>query len=205
MQPAEIPAPTLLSYAVPFWITLHLLINAAPYWATGHSTELRCTLAALRSIELSCTLSYTAPPLWASSPQLSYLHLTWATLNPTELRWTLLSYAVPYWATQHHVSYTTAYLSYLQYPYLYAILSNVGLSGTGISVPQSDTGMLRYRTEMLDARMPMPTASASMPMPSYAFSQVTFEACTFRMMVFGYDYFFDRTKQIVHDIVYKHV
>jgi hypothetical protein len=44
MQPAELPSSTLLSYAVPFWNTLHLLSNAAPYWATGPSTELRCTL-----------------------------------------------------------------------------------------------------------------------------------------------------------------
>jgi hypothetical protein len=27
--------------------------------------------------------------------------------------------------------------------------------------------MLRYRTEMLDAGIPMPAASPSMPMPSY--------------------------------------
>jgi hypothetical protein len=45
---------------------------------------------------------------------------------------------------------------------------NGGLFGTGIRVPQSGIGMLRYRTEMLDAEIPMPAASASMPMPSYA-------------------------------------
>ena len=33
---------------------------------------------------------------------------------------------------------------------------------------QSGTGMLRYRTEKLDARMPMPAALPTMPMPSYA-------------------------------------
>jgi hypothetical protein len=33
---------------------------------------------------------------------------------------------------------------------------------------QSGTGMLRYRTEIHDAGMPMPAASTSMPMPSYA-------------------------------------
>jgi hypothetical protein len=32
---------------------------------------------------------------------------------------------------------------------------------------QSGTGMLRFRTEVRDAGMPMPAASASMPMPSY--------------------------------------
>jgi hypothetical protein len=32
---------------------------------------------------------------------------------------------------------------------------------------QSNTGMLKYRTDMMNAGMPMPVASASMPMPSY--------------------------------------
>jgi hypothetical protein len=32
---------------------------------------------------------------------------------------------------------------------------------------QSDTGMLLYLTEIQDAGMPMPAASASLPMPSY--------------------------------------
>jgi hypothetical protein len=32
---------------------------------------------------------------------------------------------------------------------------------------QSGTGMLRFRTEIQVAGMPMPTASTSMPMPSY--------------------------------------
>ncbi len=32
----------------------------------------------------------------------------------------------------------------------------------------SGTGMLRYRTEMIDAGIPMLAASAFMPMPSYA-------------------------------------
>jgi len=32
---------------------------------------------------------------------------------------------------------------------------------------QSGTGMLRYRTEMMNARIPMPAASASMSMPNY--------------------------------------
>jgi hypothetical protein len=33
---------------------------------------------------------------------------------------------------------------------------------------QSGTRMLRYRTEIQDAGVPMPVASAWMPMPSYA-------------------------------------
>jgi hypothetical protein len=41
-----------------------------------------------------------------------------------------------------------------------------GQSGTGIRGTQSSTGLLRYRAEILDARMPMPAASAWMPMPS---------------------------------------
>jgi hypothetical protein len=40
---------------------------------------------------------------------------------------------------------------------------------TGIRVIRSGTGMLRYRTEIQDAKMPMPAASTSMPMPSYEF------------------------------------
>jgi len=45
------PAPsTLLSYAAPFWTMLNLMSNAEPYWATGRSTELCCTL-----------LNYVAP------------------------------------------------------------------------------------------------------------------------------------------------
>ncbi len=35
---------------------------------------------------------------------------------------------------------------------------------------QSGTGMIRYRTEIQDVGMPMPPASALMPMPSYASS-----------------------------------
>jgi hypothetical protein len=40
-------------------------------------------------------------------------------------------------------------------------------SGTG-------TGMIRYGTEMMDAKMTMLVASASMPMCSYAFWEATF-------------------------------
>ncbi len=80
MQPAELPSPTLLSYTAPLWTTLHLLSNAAPYWAMGHSTELRCSL-----------LSYPVPNKLRAAQ-----HLNWATLHPTD-GWTLLSYTVPYW------------------------------------------------------------------------------------------------------------
>jgi hypothetical protein len=37
----------------------------------------------------------------------------------------------------------------------------------GSSPTQSSTGMLWYRTEILDARMPMPAAFSLKPMPSY--------------------------------------
>ncbi len=36
---------------------------------------------------------------------------------------------------------------------------------------QPSPGMLRYRTEMQDAGIPMPAASASMPIPSYAIDE----------------------------------
>ncbi len=82
----------------PFWITLHLLSNAAPYWAMGHSTELRCTLLSPLSCDapywatVRCTLlSYAAPPDEPAHPNL-------ASLQSTEQHWTLLSNAEPYWA-----------------------------------------------------------------------------------------------------------
>ncbi len=44
-----------------------------------------------------------------------------------------------------------------------------GLTVTGIRLPQPGAGMLRYRTEMLDAGIPSPAASASVPMPRNVF------------------------------------
>ncbi len=55
---------------------LHLLISAAPNWATLNPKELFCTL-----------LIYAAP--------------SWATLHFIELHCTLLSYAAPSWTTLH--------------------------------------------------------------------------------------------------------
>jgi hypothetical protein len=51
-------------------------------------------------------------------------------------------------------------------------------SGTGMNknydaANQSGTGMLRYRSEKLDAGMPMPAASTSMPMSSYIYYVLT--------------------------------
>ncbi len=140
-----------------------LLSYAAPYWATLHLTVLRWThKAELRPIELRCTLlSYTQNP-------------NWATMHPTELRWTLLSYAEPYWATLYptELHYSPTELPSVLVPLCnFVKCRNAGLSGTGIRVTQSGTGMLRYRTEMLDAGIPMPAASVSMPMPSYAREQ----------------------------------
>ncbi len=35
---------TILSYAAPYWVTLHPILSyAAPYWAKLHPTELSCT------------------------------------------------------------------------------------------------------------------------------------------------------------------
>ncbi len=90
------PAPrpscrTLLSYAVPYWASLHskelcctLLSYAAPYWAMLHPLGLRCTL-----------LSYTAP--------------YWAMLGTNEVSCTLLSYAALYWATLHPIELRCPY------------------------------------------------------------------------------------------------
>jgi hypothetical protein len=49
---------------------------------------------------------------------------------------------------------------------------------------QSSTGMLRYRTEIQDAGIPMSAASTSMPMPSYDnsysdMSQAPFLSCSY--------------------------
>ncbi len=132
------PRGTLLSYAAPYWATQYPLSCASPYWAKVHPA------------------SYTAPPYELAHPK-------WTTLHPTELLCSLLSYAAP---CELHYSQTE--LPSLLVPLCnFAKCRNARLSGTGISAPQSGTGMLRYRTEMLDAGIPMPAASASMPMPSY--------------------------------------
>ncbi len=92
-------------------------------------------------------------------------------LHPTELRWTLLSYTEPTELRCSLLSYAAPcelHYSLTELPSVHIPLWNfvgkcwnAGLSGTGISVPQSGTEMLRYRTEMLDAGISMPAASAS--------------------------------------------
>jgi hypothetical protein len=93
--------------------TLHLLINAAPYRAMLHLTELCCTSqsyaaphrAMLHLTELHCTpLSYAVPngaiqhtvnyaaPYWATQHPVSYAAPFWAMPYPTELGSTLQSY-----------------------------------------------------------------------------------------------------------------
>jgi hypothetical protein len=68
---------------------------------------------------------------------------------------------------QPHVSYT---LPLITQPTVLVPLSNffkfrnAGLCGT----PVRYWNAIRYQAEMLDAGIPMPAASASMPMPSYA-------------------------------------
>ncbi len=73
----------------------------------------------------------------------------------------LLSYAAP-WKLHYSLNKLPSK------SYLCEIL-NAGLSSTGIRVTQSGAGMLRYRTEMLDAGIRILAASASLPMPNYAF------------------------------------
>ena len=90
------------------------LVNVAPWWATLHLSELRCTLYSYAALlnytaycwALCCTLlSYPASYWHSLHPFLSYaapseLHCTlWATLHPTELSFILMSYTTPYWAT----------------------------------------------------------------------------------------------------------
>ncbi len=135
---------------------IHWTLWALSYSAVLHPIELWCTLLA----ELQCN------PCWLP-------HLNWATLHPTHgaTLYPKLSYAAPYWATQHHVSYATP--NWATYTILIPLCNfskcwNAGQCGTGIRVSQSGTGMVRYRTGMLDAAIPMPAASASVPMISYA-------------------------------------
>jgi hypothetical protein len=123
IQPSELPSFNLRSYAIPFWTTLHLMNNAAPYWATLHP--------------LSCTAPFWAKvhPAELHSTPYELAHPNWATLHPTELFWTILSYAEPYWASLYPtelryslLSYAApVYLSYLQYSFLCAILTNAGM------------------------------------------------------------------------------
>jgi hypothetical protein len=77
-----------------------------------------------------------------------------------ELRCSLLNYAAP---CELHYSLTE--LPSVLVPLCnFVKCQNAGLSGTGISVPQSGAGVLRYRTEILDAGISMLAASALMPM-----------------------------------------
>ncbi len=148
------PRGILLSYAAPSWATLYPLSYAAPYWAKVHLAEIHSTpyeLPMLHSTELRWTL-------------LSYAEPYWAMLYPSELRCSILSYTAP---CELHYSLTE--LPSALVPLCnFVKCRNAGLSGTGTSVSQSGTGMLRYRSEMLDAGISMLAASASMPMPSYA-------------------------------------
>ncbi len=89
-MPYSRPARYQLSYAIPYWATLHpteqrctLLSNAAPYWATLHPNW-----ATLHPTELHCTL-------------LSYATACWTRLHSTELRCNLLNCAAPYRDTLH--------------------------------------------------------------------------------------------------------
>ncbi len=98
-----------------FELRCTLLSYAAPYWATLHPTKLCCIKLSYAApnqswaapSELSCILLSYAGPFWAT------LHPIWAMLHPKmfatpwELRCTLwincalLSYAAPFWPTLH--------------------------------------------------------------------------------------------------------
>ncbi len=135
---------TLLSYAAPYWATLNPLSSAASYWAKVHLAEIHSTITELRCTLMSCTLN----------PTLRYAGPSWATLYPTELRCSLLSYAAP---CELHYSLTEL-PSVLVPLCTFVKCRKAGLSGIGIRVPQSGNGMLRYRTEVMNAGIPMPAA-----------------------------------------------
>jgi hypothetical protein len=109
-----------------FWAMLHLneprrtlLSYAAPYWATLHGIH----QAPLRPFELRCTLlSYTAHPYELAHPN-------WASLHHAELRWALQSYAVP---CELHYSLTELTFSTRTVPLRlcnFVKCRNAGLSG----------------------------------------------------------------------------
>ncbi len=133
------------------------VVNTAhPTWGT--------LLSYAVATKLQCNALYWAKvhPAELHSTLLSYAEPYWATLYPTKLRTTMWATLQPNWATFS----TRTFVQFCQMPECRTVHVQYRKSGT--SVHQSGTGMLKYRTEMTDARLPMPVASASMPMPSYA-------------------------------------
>jgi hypothetical protein len=85
-------------------------------------------------------------------------------LYPTELRYTLLSFAareLRYTLTELPTVLVRTFLQFFIMPECWTVRHRN--KGTQVRYQ-----MLRYRTERLDAGIPMPVALASMPMPSYA-------------------------------------
>jgi hypothetical protein len=143
------------------WATPH------PNWAS-YSTS---TFLQFPKIELRGTLlSYAAPPYRLAHPsELRCTLLSYAVLYPTQLLCTLLSYAVPC-----ELRYTLTDLpTVLVLLWNFLKCRNNGLSGTGIRVPLSGTGKLRYRIQMMEPGIPMPVKSASMPMSIYTCAKST--------------------------------
>ncbi len=165
---------TLLSYPTFFWATLHphswavpcramlnpaqlhwlLLSNAAPCWALLHpcEPELLCTLwATLYPKELGCTLVSCAITFWTKLQLLSYWTVT--KLPPfVQLFW------MPRCRTDRHPVSLVPERKIIMMPEPFRYWNKETQSGTGI---------LWYWTEMIDAGIPMPAASALMLMPSY--------------------------------------
>ncbi len=114
-----------------------LLSYAAPYWATLY--PLRCAArfwSKVHPAELHSTLT-----------ELRY----WTTLNPTELCLTLLSYAVLYWATLSSTELrSTMWATLLPNWATLAHLCNL------LNAGMPDCPVPEYRTEMLDAGIPIP-------------------------------------------------
>jgi hypothetical protein len=164
-------------------------IFGCTYWATlnrpegtMHPSELRWNLLSHAAIKLG------APPEICCN-LLSYAAAYWAALHPIAL-----SYAAPYWASLELADLRCTFWATLT---LWAILHskyatyrkklNAGLTGirsfsywnaknadtvgnlfvSRILRTESDTGKLWNRTEIVDAGMPMPAASASKPESSY--------------------------------------
>ncbi len=120
LAPFELLNPTMLwyaalSFAAPFWATLHplnytappelhctLLSYAAPFWAMLHPSEpSRSFRVRLYPAELSCILLCYAHPIELRWTLLSYYALSGLHRTCTKECCILLSFSAPFWVTLH--------------------------------------------------------------------------------------------------------
>ncbi len=158
IHPTELRC-TLLSYAAPFWTMLApLKLLYAPYWTKLHPSELRCTLLSYAVLSLAAKhlLGYTVP--WYGTPSELLCNPNWAT--------SLCFYIIiiPECRNVRHPVSPVPEWKQMSMP------EPVRYRNKGT---QSGIGILRYRTEIMGAGIPMPVASASMPMPRNGYEHTT--------------------------------